>query len=304
MKRISILLLLFATNYFATGQIFVRGQICDSLTRQGVPYCAIVAQSINYGTMTDTAGFFTLKLPDSCSYNLQLSISSLGYETKNRKLKNIVDSSITFISPASYQIPAITISSKKLKRISLGAKKSSAISGSFGTLSSEILQVALYIPNETNRKGWLSTISFHIDGERGVSDAAFRLRIFEKTDNSEAPGNDLLTKTVLVNGSKKGGWVIVDVDSLSIIFPKDGLFVGFEWLYNVSYKYYDRVSKDTLVGYGHCANLTPKINEHRTWMRSLAKGDKWRLRDWWYADPKKKRNPTNIMIGVTVKIEK
>ncbi len=274
---------------FVFGQLTLKGHICDSETSIGIPYCSVIIKSIEQGTMTNESGYFEITLPNSCSEKQPIEISSLGYDPLHTELIDILNLDTIFLKSKFFDIQEVVIKGSQSKKYKLGVKRSASSNGSYSFCTKQISQMALYIPNSKGITGYISAISFRINKNIGVPNSPFRLRVFEKTDTTDAPGNDLLHQSVIIQGGENGGWVTSDVDSLHILFPSNGLFVGLEWLYNYSY-----INKKGVECYNHSIDLTGTINEQRTWIRSLAKNwNKWVLFD---------RQPAhNIMIEIIVK---
>lgn len=274
---------------FVFGQFTLKGHICDSETSVGIPYCAVIIRSAERGTMADDWGYFELTLPEGFSHGQPVEILSLGYETLHASVRDMLNSDTILLKSTAFEIPEVVVMGNRLKRYKLGVRRGASSNGSYSFCTKQISQMALYIPNPKGIEGYVSAISFRVNKDKGIPNAPFRLRVFEKTDTSDAPGNDLLHQSVIIQGGENGGWVTSDVDSLNIPFPQNGLFVGMEWLYNLPY-----IHRDGKECYNHSVDLTGTIKERRTWIRSLAANwDKWELFD--------KQLVHNIMVEIVVK---
>lgn len=154
---------------------------------------------------------------------------------------------------------------------------------------------ALFIDNPKKKEGQITEISYFISTKKGFPDAPFRIRVFDFDSKLKKPGEDLLKKSVIVQGGKNGGWFTVNVDTLNIVFPKDGACVGMEWLYDYTDYHYQESNgrtKEVRNFYGQSIGVIKKGTKRITWLRQLG------LHDWTILSI----NP--IMINIKVKYYK
>lgn len=72
----------------------ITGQLIDSIHRDGLPACTVIIKGTSYSTLTDVAGNFRLRVPDSLQHReITLRFAFIGFMTKellvedNRPLK-------------------------------------------------------------------------------------------------------------------------------------------------------------------------------------------------------------------------
>jgi len=300
MTRILIIFLLIPI--LTNAQHTITGKVVDIESKKPISYATISLVGTNLGTTANFEGNFKLKIRDTTViYNLE--ISALGYHKRQINTKNLIK--IILLERQIYEVPIVTVQGQKTKTRRMGVNLFSTQTSSYGTCASFNLQAVLYIPNEYQIEGWVKSVSYYITKDRGILNTPFRVNIFDKNDTLEQPGKDILNRSIIISGDKNGGWITVDIDSLHIPFIKNGIFVGMEWLYDsTKYHYKSTDESGTHDCFGQCISITPNISEHRTWMRILDQSSEWRLRDWWYSDPTRKKRPTNIMIRVEVEYNK
>ena len=300
MTRILIIFILIPI--LTNAQHTIIGKVVNMESKKPISYATISLVGTNQGTTANFEGDFKLKIRDTTViYNLE--ISALGYHKRQINTKNL--SKIIPLKRQIHEMPVVTVQGQKTKTKKIGVNLFSPQTSSFGTCASSNFQAALYIPNKYQIEGWVKSISYYITKDRGIPNTPFRVNIFDKNDTLKQPGKDILNRSIIISGDKNGGWVTVDIDSLYIPFIKNGIFVGMEWLYNSTNYHYTSTNKGGNYDcFGQCISITPNISEHRTWIRGLYKSTKWRLRDWWYSDPTRKKRPTNIMIRVEVEYNK
>lgn len=87
MKKLFVFLtILFASSLFAFSQeIEVSGLVIDKKTKEPLPFANIIFTKTTIGTTTDVNGMFYLKTNDES--NISISVSYMGYETTEEKIK-------------------------------------------------------------------------------------------------------------------------------------------------------------------------------------------------------------------------
>ncbi len=286
----------------ANAQTLVKGKIIDAKTRQPIPFSTVALKSTQIGTVANIDGCYQLNCTKKLSNADTLIFSSLGYHDKI--IVGDRFNAIISLQKKAYTIPEIVVYNKKPTVVELGVKRSAKKKGGVGTQSKMNFQEVLYIPNDLQIEGWIKTISYYILKD-GVPNTPFRVRIFAKNDTLECPDKDILNKSVIVSGKKRGGWVTVEIDSLHIPFPKNGAFIGMEWLYDKNNYHYSKTysikgKKVTSNRFGQIIGTTYSISEFRTWW-CLSSYDKWRPFN--FASYKKKK-PENIMVKTKIKYYK
>jgi hypothetical protein len=77
-----------------------------------------------------------------------------------------------------------------------------------------------------------------------------RINLFQKAENSDAPGLPLINEDVIIRTKKGQGQIIYDVSKYNILLPKDGVFIAIQWLGELTSKI-KRI------------NISPALNSHR-----------------------------------------
>lgn len=91
-RLIGFLLIALVTGSDLNGQVKnyseYSGIVVDANTQQPLEAISLMIQNTNIGTITNTEGEFLLKVPE-VDINSMVTISSMGYATKNRKLATL-----------------------------------------------------------------------------------------------------------------------------------------------------------------------------------------------------------------------
>ena len=123
----------------------------------------------------------------------------------------------------------------------------------------------------------ISKISFFINDFTEQS-KKIRLRVYSYDDEKQEPKDELLTKSIIINPSKKNEWIDVIIDD-NLITKAPMLLVGVEFLYND-----DKVS----------LGLTDSISECQTFIKSVG--------GFWYK-PEFMKNKKGNFFNLMVKLE-
>lgn len=293
-----LLFFLITIPYQVLSQTIKIGNIFDSNSNTPVSYATVCIIDTTIGTMADEKGYFELKIPNQLNEYTKVMISCLGYQSIILEFDTFKSESTFYLTQKNIELSEITVTYKKCVEKSYGVRQKNKHSSSVLTSGSTNLNLALFIPNNSHKEGFISEISYYILND-GVPDAPFRVRIYAKDENSNCPGKDILTKSLIVKGDPNGGWITICIDSLGIKFPKEGVFIGFEWLYDYTNYHYELKNSAGNIKdcYGQVVGLTNKYRKGQTWKKSIE-------RQKWYMEKFNERYPLNMMANIKVKYYK
>lgn len=198
--------------------------LLDSITMQPIPYANIVCLDSLNGSYTNSEGVFTKP-----KYGVA-SISCVGYYTK--KITFNGDNDTVLLAPKIYSLKEIVVvSSNNEKEIIEGyANKKSDFSLSY----SSGREVAVLIDNKKNQESLIKKVFLKIDVRRIVRKttninytSVFKINIYsvkDKINIGECIASIILKSDRLTSKN------FFDISDLNLSFPKDGLFVGIEWV--------------------------------------------------------------------------
>lgn len=245
-SRIFILALFFIINAVPSFAQTVTG-IVQNEKKQAIEYAHVYIAAKYLGIYTFENGAF--KLSDTTIQKGDtLTISFLGYETKNIQLQSLGNNyqlGIIQLKSIANQLPTLTVNpANKLVTVGNfereGFKKASFIYGKKRTFQ---CQKAIFIPNNKKYIGTIETVSFWVTKWTNPK-TPFRVRIYAADENGQAT-EDLLLESVIAQGlkrRKKNRWVEVDLSKYQIEIPENGFFVAMEWLYRAEKKYNRKVN--------------------------------------------------------------
>ena len=222
MKKCLTLLLLFI---FTSSYSQISGIIKDSLNKSPIQYANIWIENENIGTTSNLDGTFKIDGIDNYQ-NKKLTISILGYQTKTIEIK---DETEILLNPSLFELNEVSIIDKKNKnKIEIGKFRKSNIalwysSGNQPTIISKFISSN----SEIEKHPFFRTI--YINTLCHTDKAILKLRFLE-VGKDGSPGNDLNNEIIIFDVLKGNRKTKIDVEKYDILFPKEGVFIAFEWI--------------------------------------------------------------------------
>ena len=216
MKKI-IIIILFLKTLHSFSQNY---KVIDFESKQPVQFATIKLikdGKLTNGFYTDENGSFTL----NSEKNYQIVVSCIGYQTKNVTIDNTTNS--IEIEKKIYNLDEVVITVKKDIQIGfIDAKNSKDIVGvSLG------LEVAVFIENKLDYPALIKSVQFKV--KKTKEKIAYRLHLYEISENNLKPGDDLLNENFIYYIEPKvQGLIDIDLSEYNIVLPKKGVFVCIE----------------------------------------------------------------------------
>lgn len=225
MKYFTIYTILFFTSFYTS--IAQEIQVLSQEDNSPIPFANIVymiKDSIVGGTYTNENGRLYLSLTDKVSH---IEISCLGYESKKIE-KNKINESIYLIDSVS-ELSEIVLKKKKkskkqIKKMGFPIKYkgfSVDVAGGF--------QKVILIENIFKENKKIKSFLFRSVKWQNVS-TVFKLLVY--TNNNNKPDKPLIKTNkescfILAPHQER---IKLDISGLNIILPKEGIFVGIEYV--------------------------------------------------------------------------
>jgi hypothetical protein len=124
MKKNGILFMFCLSHIISQAQTILTCTITDCKTNEPIPYVHVGIAGKNTGTITNEAGLFTLRVPDSLILE-NLTISSVGYETQRIVISK--EKTALQLCPQTIQLAEVVIRPKKEKTLGLSRKGNSML---------------------------------------------------------------------------------------------------------------------------------------------------------------------------------
>lgn len=206
--------------------------IADVQTRKAVPYATVLSVEKKEGIYANENGIF-----ERHKFN-KVKITAIGYKDTVFNTHNIKDT--MYLTPVIYNLSGVTITSTNTKEYLLGyfnEKKYTTHHCSSG------IEIATYIANINNDENYIiKKIIFAAANPYEYQPSVFRIKIYNATTNKEI-GNLLNNKDLIYNSLITSKRTVIDISSLNIRLPKEGIFISVEWLGiqnqkdNITYSY-------------------------------------------------------------------
>jgi hypothetical protein len=262
MKLLLTLLIILVFNHNSKAQS-LAGCVVDSITKNSISFANIVSSNEDVGVSTNDKGCFKLIFTKSTK---KIEISAVGYEKKIFELPLLsnlnADSSVFYLKPKTEQLNEVLVKGTKLdyrieKKINRRKRSLTNFSFQFGT------EICTYIANTEQKKGKLKTIILSLNKMDNPDYlATYNIKVYDFNAISQLPENELYNKNIIIEPENKTYNLKINVDSLSIKFPKDGICIGVEIL-NKQYAN-PKLSMAKIAPY---INYTQTDNEIKTWAR-------------------------------------
>lgn len=234
MRKTLFLFMVFVFPFVAIAQsVEIKGIISDK-DHDPIAFATVYLLNSKKGCYTNELGEFKIRLDTSED---KLLASSIGYLSDTIDVSRAIQKNISIqLQPKNYELTGIEVTAKKqkAKRFDVGfwGKKYKETLDFFSAYGDEI---AVHIPNNTNKTGVIETINFttvkDYQKKHLNQNVTVRLKLWTYDTLTKLPAENLLKNDVLVHIDKvKHKDYQVNVLSQNIILPPEGLFVGIEFL--------------------------------------------------------------------------
>jgi len=241
LKTLASFIIILFNSLHSFAQQTISGKILNSTTQQAIPYANIGLRKYNVGTISNPDGSFSLYIPANLLSDT-LVISSIGFGAKIIPVNYLVQrkNTVIYLNEKIVALSPVIVSTKKEKpkTFELG---NAGFNG--GVLEADTLyagrSVSLLIDNkEANiKKGFVFPAFIEKARLRifrnNLGSFKFRVRLNEVDDVTGYPGQDILTKSIVVESSMRKGWLEFDLSNLNVEIDKP-FFLTFEQLLDVA----------------------------------------------------------------------
>jgi len=202
----------------------ITGKIIDSKSKEAIPYVNIGIVELAKGTVSDLEGNYELNVNSDEDI---ITISSIGFETLNIKVKEINNNTIE-LTGKNYDLKLIEVKAEKFngeEKIFGIRNKTRGRSIAFGSpqLGTEI-GAAIKIKKAT----YIKNANFVLNHAKGDS-LLFRVNVYQFKDGEIGP--NLLTENIFIKRKQEKGTITIDLQKYNLILESDVL-LSLEWLRN------------------------------------------------------------------------
>lgn len=219
-------------NFVYSQNITVTGRVTDSL-KTPLKYVNVGVLNKYVGTVTNDKGIFKFNINNSM-INDTLRISSLGYESEEILIKNIISNSKIDIILNNYteELEEIILSSNQGKLRVKGKKKSKSKNEVFFAIPKAKNQnlgaeIGRKFSIGSKKESQLKEFKFFIK-KNNFEKIKFRVNIY--SINNKYPSKNLNKKNIYIDVKNKStGWIIVNLADYDINI-KENIIITVEWI--------------------------------------------------------------------------
>lgn len=216
--RYNYFLVLFLINTFiSVAQI--KGTVIDNTTKQPIPYVNIWVEGEDTGTTADENGAFSITADPS----KKIYLNVLGYTPAYVNIADIKD--IIAMMPQIVQLEEVIVTNHKTgkKRLLINPlKKLKKVDTHYSGSTYRMLARHIPYKPEYAHTPYLHTLRFPTQKYR--KHFMFNLRLYSVGEDG-APGEPIYPDNIIVNIPANKKEVSVDVSTLNIRMPEDGMFI-------------------------------------------------------------------------------
>lgn len=301
MRLLLALLLCISSGY--AQEILVEGHIVDSKNGKPIPYANLSFLNTLKGTSSDEDGHFYIDVPEAFTEK-KVHISSLGYRDTILLAKTILKTKKVAMIEDTYELDEVVVSKSLGDVIILNSVSSYDIKSGFSSAATPWV-LATYFPNIGAAKKYIDKITIHVQNETRFkrTSSKFRLRIYDVDEKTKKPNRDLLLKSIILETMKSEDFVSIDLSSIGIKVPQEGVYIGLEWLF-LPFNWYANTFEDPI--------SRKKITEDRfapTFAAVYQKNQNYKtmvygMGEWSDFSIKAPGNNQNLIPAITLKLSK
>ncbi len=224
------LLLIIPFLAFSQQQI-AKGFVLDEKTKTPIPYVNISILKSQIGTSSHEDGSYHLEIFKE-DVDKDIKLSSLGYKDSIISVSKLIKLKTIYLKPLIEELKEVIITNKfEEKFLEINSLSESDLCSGFGTSAKNPWIIASYFPFKDNYEltDYIKSVKFYFGNFKNKK-SKFRLRLYS-VGLDGLPNRDLISKNIIVELKRKQKSVEIDLTDYSLIFPREGFFVAFEWLY-------------------------------------------------------------------------
>ena len=242
MNKFKILFLtcLFSLGIFTSvfGQLTIKGKVLQQNSNTPIPYTNIGVLNSYFGTISNSDGSFSIKIPAS-HLEETLLFSAIGYKKKSIDVNSFTSDKeiIIYLIEKEIVLDEVVIfaSGKKIKEKQawLGhGKKHLLVQGQMNmdTASAGGAMALLIEKKDDIDLKFLDKALLYITRN---TEPEFKVRVrFLRVDNANnnLPGDDLINESIVIASDINRGWLSFDLSSYDLLIEEESFFLVFEWI--------------------------------------------------------------------------
>lgn len=201
----------------------ISSRVVNKERGKPVPYVNIINQRTKTLSTSDFNGRFTVEAADKDT----LLFSCIGFEEKKVLYKEL--DTVVYLIPMVYSLPEVEIVPAKTKTNRIGSLSRWLTYTTHTNLNATQLKKTRFFPfqEECEETPFIRKVRFASQSK--VDESLISMSLLEADENGK-PGKPIHREQIIVKCHKGVDFNNIEIDSLGLIFPENGLFVVFEWL--------------------------------------------------------------------------
>ncbi|TDT37936.1 carboxypeptidase-like protein [Maribacter spongiicola] len=240
--RIFLVVFLLMMGLSHAQEVLVEGYVYDNKTKMAVPYANISFLKTLKGTSSDEDGYFYIDVPKDY-LERDVHVSALGFKDTIMPARVIKEKKKIYMQEETFELEEVVVVQSLGDSQVLNPVSSYSIKSGFSSAETPWV-LALYFPNIGAAKKYLEKITIHVqqNSQFKRESSKFRLRLYDVDKETRKPSNDIIRKSIILESSKTEDYVSIDLSSMNIRIPDEGIYVGLEWIF-LPYNWYKNTYK-------------------------------------------------------------
>lgn len=283
--------------------VFFEGHVVDAISGDPIPYANLSFLNSLKGTSSDEQGYFHLEIPESF-LDKKVHISSLGYKDTIAVGGTVQLAKTVKMVEDTYELDEVVVAQSLGESQVMNPISSYSIKSGFSSAATPWV-LALYFPNIGAAKKYLETVTVFFRKETKFKRefSKFRLRIYDVDPKTKKPRRDLVQKSMVLETSADKEFVSLDVSEMGIKMPREGIYIGLEWLFLPANWYlhaYEHTLSKKTVSEDRFAPTFAAVYQKNQNFRTMVYG----LGEWSDFAIKSPGNGENLVPAISIKVSK
>ena len=212
-------------------EVLFEGYVYDNKTKKPIPYVNLSFLNTLKGASTDEDGHFYLNVPKPF-LEKKIHISSLGYNDTIVNAKMLYKAKKMHMIEESFELDEVIVTEKLDHTDVLNPISSYSLTSGFSSSVTPWV-LGVYFPNIGAQKKYVEKITVFVNKNKSFKNktSKFRIRVYDVDPKTRKPKDDLLRESIILEHDVKKEFVAIDLSKYRIKIPKEGIYVGLEWLF-------------------------------------------------------------------------
>ncbi len=208
-------------------RIKIVGKVVDAFSAKNLPYVGVGFENESMGTLTDPDGSFELEIDPNKMYD-SLTLVLLGYKKQKIRAKDLLEEGTVQLVEEKFLLEEVEIvDRKRTKRARIGWMK-----GRDGMLPFDTLAGGGMVAMEVNfpeTPVFIEKVMVRLM-YNSKDTLRFRFHILVPNAAMDGPGDEILTKEIILEKEQKYGWLRFDMEKYGLETRYKKVYIAFEWM--------------------------------------------------------------------------